>query len=225
MTPRNSIAAGLLAFVSATSAHATVVAGGWSVGGDTSDSGTTLGAFVYQTVEEARAQSNGGTFSSWAYDYQRGTIKLTGSALDEGATFFAVKPGDVINQAYVDARRQLPQPLKLNATVLLDEQELLNGNPQNAERKEFWLGVATTHSSDPGFSWNNLTRFTSFGWAHIRTFADGRAELLSSAMAFRESSIVAGTLPAVPEPGTWALMGLGLVGMAGVIRRRQGSAA
>ena len=34
-------------------------------------------------------------------------------------------------------------------------------------------------------------------------------------MAFREPGIVVGTLdvPAVPEPSTWALMGLGLLGI------------
>lgn len=77
------------------------------------------------------------------------------------------------------------------------------------------------NGTDPGFDWADLTTRTTFGWAHFREDASGRLFIVDSAMALREPGIVVGTVQAVPEPATWALLLGGLISAAGLGQQRR----
>lgn len=84
-------------------------------------------------------------------------------------------------------------------------------------------GVSIGHGSTLGLSSNWLSEsltFTATSASQQLSF-----KLASGTQAYLSIDGIAvvsgGTPPAIPEPGTWALMGLGLVGMALVKRRTQ----
>jgi hypothetical protein len=195
---RSAAAAALLA--TSLAAQAVVESGNWSYG-PTFNGSSSLS--LYQNTAHTNSYGVRTT-----YDAQAGTLSLSVPTLGAPASLFLVTPGQVIGQ---DNWRSLSS----NALPVLVPPSLVVG-------KDFYLGTATIALTDPEFDWATVdTTRTSFGWAHFQAQADGSLKLLDSAMAFREPGIKVGTLQAVPEPGTWALMGLGLVGMAAVSRRRQ----
>lgn len=91
--------------------------------------------------------------------------------------------------------------------------------------KDFYLaGMVTTGPRDPGEpAWDMLTSpvVQRFGWAHFVVNDLGQLTVKDSAMAYVEQGIIAGTTQAIPEPGTYALMGIGLVGMACLRKTRK----
>ena len=193
------IAAAMLACGLSTSAHAVVEAGHWYLGAsvDAATGTTTTGLTIDQTVTQDF------TGFTLAFNKAAGTLALTGFNLDESGVLFVTQPGALISQALVSQGQAL-------------------GSTPVTVGQDFWLGVATSHNSDPGFTWATYQNRTTFGWAHLQALSDGSLKLLDSAMAFREPGIYVGTLQAaVPEPSTYALMGLGLVGVALMARRRQ----
>ena len=208
---RRTIVMGLTALVLApTWAHATVEAGHWSVN-TVSDSSNLVGYNTAISIDQTAGGDSTSTF--WSYNASTGTIRFVSYNTDEGSTLFLVKPGETVSQDMVlnPGSHQMaivPVTSGSQATVQVGT--------------DFWLGAATSSLSDPGVTWANVSTRTSFGWAHLQAQADGSLKILSSAMAFREGGIVVGALQAVPEPGTWALMGLGLAGI-GLLGRRRAS--
>jgi hypothetical protein len=195
---RSAAAAALLA--TSLAAQAVVESGHWDYG--PSFNGTSA-LSVYQNTAHTNSYGVRTT-----YDAQTGMLSLGVPTLGAPASLFLVTPGQVIGQ---DNWRSLSS----NALPVLVSPSLLVG-------KDFYLGTATIALTDPEFDWTTVdTTRTSFGWAHFQAQADGTLKLLDSAMAFREPGIKVGTLQAVPEPGTWALMGLGLASVAAMSRRRQ----
>jgi hypothetical protein len=149
------------------------------------------------------------------YNAQTGIMTFGVHSAAWPADLFLVTPGQVIGRDNWASLAGQMQPIVTDPTAPTGPNSFLQVG------KDFYLGAATIAFADPEFNWATLnTTRTSFGWAHFQAQADGTLKLLDSAMAFREPGIVVGTLQAVPEPGTWALMGLGLVGVAAVSRRR-----
>jgi hypothetical protein len=173
-------------------AHAVVESGHWTYGPLTTG---------YNVLSVYQTPSDFGSFGvRTTYDAQAGTLTLGVPTLGAPASLFVVTPGQVISQANW-LSFSTPSALQVGT--------------------DFYLGTATISTTDPEFSWATAaTTRTVFGWAHFQAQANGTLKMLDSAMAFREPGIVVDTLQAVPEPGTWALMGLGLVGLAAVSRRR-----
>jgi len=199
---RSAAAIALLA--TSIAAHAVVETGHWGYGPLTNG---------YNMLS---VQQNTSGFSSFGvqttYNAQAGTLTLGVPTAGAPASIFLMTPGQVIGR---DNWLSLPGPLQTPFDPQTGSQSYFQAG------KDFYLGTATIAIDDPEFNWATVsTTSTTFGWAHFQAQADGSLKLLDSAMAFREPGIRVGTLQAIPEPGTWALMGIGLVGLAAVARRR-----
>lgn len=152
-------------------------------------------------------QTIGGDYtgSFLMHDAAANTLTFLTRNVDEGSELFLVNPGDVLSS---DTIASLPPSARLTW-----------GGAQTVG-EDFYLGVRTGSGTDPGFDWADLTTRTTFGWAHFREDASGRLFIVDSAMAFREPGIVVGTVQAVPEPATWALLLGGLISAAGLGQQR-----
>lgn len=170
------------------SAHAVVEAGHWRF---TQDPAGPFGNFSVQVDQTAGGDYTGTFFN---YNANAGTLTYIGANVDEGSEVWLTQAGAVVDNNF--------------------KPSLTSGITTVAVGTDFYLGAATSSATDPGFSWATLSNRTSFGWAHFRADSSGKLTLVDSAMAFREPGIVVGTLSAVPEPSTWALMALGLAGLA-----------
>jgi hypothetical protein len=195
-----SFAASLTLCLPMSSAHALVEAGHWSF---SQNSQSTWGDNFSVSIDQTPAGDHTGTF--YDYNFATGTLTFLTKNIDESSEVWIASAGQVIDNQY-------------NKTINTSKPVFV-GN-------DFYLGAATSSSTDPGFNWGNLTDRTSFGWAHFKADATGKLTLLGSAMAFREpAGIIVGTLTTpVPEPGTWALMGLGLCALGSLRLRRPGQA-
>ncbi|MFT3857721.1 MAG: PEP-CTERM sorting domain-containing protein [Aquabacterium sp.] len=158
-----------------------------------STSGNQVAINVHQTPD------GDGTGTFLTRDARAGTLTYVTSNVDEGSLLFIVKPGDEVSLA------------NLSGLTGFGSQAVKVG-------QDFYLGAATRSYTDPGFSYNT---WTSFGWAHFQVNSQGALQIVDSAMAFREPGIIVGTLQTtVPEPGTWAIMALGLLALAGLRQTR-----
>lgn len=180
-----------LTALAATQAHALVEAGHWKPSPFTGSMGDNFSVSVDQTPE--------GDFTGVFMNYVNGKLNGVTVNADEGAVMYVVKAGDVFTQASSASA----------ANVF--------SNPPLTVGSDFYLAAKTRSYTDPGFSYDD-SFYTSFGWAHFKVDALGLPQIQESAMAFREGGIIVGTLQAVPEPSTWAMMGVGLVAL--VWRRR-----
>jgi hypothetical protein len=99
----------------------------------------------------------------------------------------------------------------------------------------FWAPVAVTAGQSywvvigngPGNAYTlNGTSSTNYpaGGAYYNYSASataGYTDFTQYDLAFRTYTNTAGVMSSVPEPGTWALLGTGLLGVAGVARRKR----
>lgn len=169
-------------------AHALVEAGHWVPSPYTGSSGSdNFSVSVDQTPE--------GDFTGVFMHYAAGVLTGVGMNADEGAYLYVVKAGDVFTNASSASAAAVGRITPLNVGT------------------DFYLAAKTRSYTDPGFSYEN-SFYTSFGWAHFKVDSLGLPQLQESTMAFREGGIIVGTLQAVPEPGTLALMGVGLAALA-----------
>jgi hypothetical protein len=180
------------------SAHAVVESGHWEVFNNTVG---TYGDNVAIAVDQTASGDHTGSFFN--YDAANGTLRLVSWNIDEGSELVVARPGDIANSTYFPSAWTYPSEV---APVYVGQ--------------DFYLAAATSSVSDPGVTWENFRTRTSFGWAHFRADSNGNLTIVDSAMAFRESGIIVGTLiTPVPEPSTWAFMSLGLLGV-GLARKR-----
>lgn len=181
-------------------ALAAVESGGWGV--QNTSEGITLG--LYQEsgqVDVTYLSLSVSTLGSGPTASR--TLTGTNFTLDGGAIVYAVQLGDTLSNAAFDAG-SFPA---LVGPSLVDWSSLtVEGN------EEFWLG-AQTREGNAG-----LNPWTGLGWARARFDDNGQLTLLDSAMGYNVDTLVVG---AVPEPGTWALMGLGLLGLGWAQQRRR----
>jgi hypothetical protein len=186
----------------AISGHATVEAGHWTLTNTpTQPNGSNVTINLDQTI--------GGDYtgSFLTYTATTGTLRVVTINLDEGSQLFLAKAGTV----FTNATATTPSfPSLMTAST----------SPVQVG-KDFYIAGRTRSMTDPGFSWAQTDFYDSFGWAHVKVNAQGQLQILESAMAFRENGIVVGTTQAIPEPATYTLMGLGLVGMAALRKSRK----
>ena len=130
------------------------------------------------------------------------TLRPTTWNVDQEADYYLAPAGAV-------ASAQTIASAQFSPLFTLDHPYSLNV-PLNSD---FYLAIATTYRG-PGFERD------VWGWVHLKNTASGLTQL-GSAMAYDEGGIVVGTMTAVPEPGTFAQLGMGLVALA-LYRRAQG---
>lgn len=187
----------------AMSSHAVVEAGHWSVTNIATPSSN--GGNVAITLDQTIAGDYTGTILNYAP--ASGTLSFVTLNVDEGSELFLAQAGSSFSNAtaatpaFVSLFSTSTTPIKVGT--------------------DFYLAGRTRSMTDPGFSWSQTDFYSSFGWAHVKVDAQGKLQILDSAMAFREGGIVIGTTQAIPEPGTYALMGIGLVGMACLRKTRK----
>lgn len=199
---RMALLAGALAWTGA--AHALVVEPGhWTSSSYTNDwpPGSNFAVLVDQTPD--------GDYTGVFMQYGSGLLTGITYNLDEGADLFVVQPGTEFSTASIAA---LGQPFVYGPSSY---ESGWSRGVQLPVGTDFYLGARTRTSYD---------EFTVFGWAHFVVDAQGAPRIVDSAMAFDSSGIVVGTLdaiPAVPEPGTWWMMGAGLAVMSGLASSRR----
>jgi hypothetical protein len=137
--------------------------------------------------------------------YDGKQISITTVTADADISLQLTTPGEVIT---AETFTWPPRPTSVPNVLSL----------ASVDNTDFYLaGMVTTGPRDPGEpAWDMLTSpvVQRFGWAHFVVNNLGQLTVKDSAIAYVEQGIIAGTTQAVPEPGTYALMGLGLVGMA-----------
>lgn len=158
-----------------------------------------LGILVDQTPDGDYT----GTFLN--YDAQAGSLSFVTYNTDEGSTLFVTRPGQFIND---------------QTLINLPASDRVSFSSNVAQvGTDFYLGVATEKYTDPGFRYDDQ-HWTVFGWAHFKADAQGKLQIIDSAMSFKEGGIVAGSL-AVPEASSWSLMALGLFGLTWATRQKR----
>lgn len=126
------------------------------------------------------------------------TLTVTAINADQGADYYLMPQGASFTPAAIASGQYKS----------IDNLEV----PFNAS---FYLGVATTGYPSATFMERNV-----FGWIKIQNDASGLT-MLGNAMAYHEGGIIVGTTQAVPEASTWALMLMGLGGVAALGTRRR----
>ncbi|MES2089946.1 MAG: PEP-CTERM sorting domain-containing protein [Pseudomonadota bacterium] len=180
-------------------AHAVVESGHWNVHTVADPQSTALSLVV--AIDQTPGGDETGTVFN--YDPALGTLQFVTMTVDEGSHLFLTHPGQVLT----------------DQTLLSTPPESFRSGPVTVGQ-DFYLGGRTYKFTDPEFSWQNPV-YTVFGWAHLKADANGQLQVIDSAMAFREGGIIVGTTQAVPEPATVSMMGLGLVSLVALRRRRQ----
>ena len=129
--------------------------------------------------------------------FASGSLTGIGMTADRGADVYLVQVGDAFSNASITSNPNQTYVYGL-ATDYVYGPSIPVGN-------DFYLGI---RSGDYGETPD------TFGWAHFALDLSGKVQLVNSAMSFGDGGIIVGTLQAVPEPSTWALMGIGLTGLA-----------
>jgi hypothetical protein len=134
------------------------------------------------------------------------TITPVTWTVDEEADFYLINKGDVLTSATIAAGNFKPlfttdHPYSLDVGL----------------NDKFYLGIVTGLGGVAGVGPNR----NIFGWAEFQNSATGLT-ILHSAMAYGYSGIVGGTITAVPELDTSALLGFGLISLALLRRSSKG---
>jgi hypothetical protein len=133
--------------------------------------------------------------------YNRPTIQVTNTNIDEGSDWYVVRPGDRFDAAHIQA----------GAFTRLIEVPNTPGAPlfypaANVGQSDFWLGVATGKAL--------FGPRTVFGWLQLRPLSNTQLMMVENVVSYDSPGIIVGTTTLVPEPGAIALSGLGVLLMA-----------
>jgi len=129
-------------------------------------------------------------YTGMLFDHEGESLVYQGVTLDEGSDWYFASYGDAF----------FAEPIALNVF------DPFNGTHQ-VGYGDFYMAFNTGLGFDEGNPNRDI-----FGWVLLRNSVSG-VELLDNAVAYGESGIVVGTLTAIPEPGSLALLAVGLSGL------------
>jgi PEP-CTERM motif len=123
-------------------------------------------------------------------------INGSGQVIDTGSNWYVVHAGDIFSRSEINTGKFSPL-VEFGPTFY----------PSVNVGTEFYVGVST------GQGFDGPQDRTVYGWAHLRQ-QDGFMTMIENVMSYDSPGIIVGTTTLVPEPGTIALVGLGIVMLA-----------
>ncbi len=183
------------------------------------DAQIVTGPFLLPTLDLTKSIPSGkGWFGVELQTFDSSTYNFRAIAIAEGYRMFAAQPGDLVDVAFV----QNTIPVVTNQYLAGSDKVPQVFQPNETKYYAYWDDRSQFESAEGNNNRGTVTPTDSFGWLALTRM--GTVLVVTGSATSVGAPIRVGSFVAeVPEPATWGMASLGLVGLAASRLRRRSS--